>query len=85
MGEGPGVEVVADLAEVLAVGGELEELGGGCAVGGTGGVAAGEDEDVAFGVDGYAGGFAEVDVGWELQEVGDGVEGDLRDGLVLSE
>ena len=85
VGEGPGVEVVADLAEVVAVGVELEELRGGCAVGGAGGVAAGEDEDVALGVDGYAGSFAEVDVRRELQEVGDGVEGDLRDRLVLSE
>ena len=76
---------MADLAEVGAIGGELEELGGGCAVGGTGGVSAGEDEDVAFGVDGYSGGFAEIDVWWELEEVGDGVEWDLRDGLVLSE
>ena len=33
VGEGPGVEVVADLAKVFAVGVELEELGGGRPVG----------------------------------------------------
>ena len=59
---GPCVEIVADLAKVGAVGGELEELGGGCTVGRAGGVAAREDEDVSLGVDGYAGGFAEIDV-----------------------
>jgi hypothetical protein len=82
---GPGVEIAADLAEVGAVGGELEELGGGGSVGWAGGVAAGEDEDVAPGVDGYAGGFAEIEVGREFEEVGDGVEGDFGDGLAVSE
>ena len=63
MREGPGVKIVADFADKSAVGGELQELGGGSSVGGAGGIATGEDEDVAFGVDGDAGDFAEMDVG----------------------
>ena len=77
--EGPCVEVVPDLAKVGAVGGELEELCGACAVGGASGVAAREDEDVPFGVDRDAGGLAKVDVGRKLEKIGDGVERDFRD------
>jgi len=76
---------VADLAKVGAVGGELEELGGAGSVSWTGGVAAGEDEDVSLGVDGDAGGFAEKEVGRELDEIRDGVEGNFGDGLAVSE
>ena len=68
-----------DLAKVGAVGGELEELRCGCAVGRASGVAAREDEDVPFGVDGDSGGFAEIDVRRELEKIGDGVERNFRD------
>jgi len=51
VGEGPSVEVMADLAQVLAVGAELEELRRGSGIGRAGGVAARQDEDVALGVD----------------------------------
>jgi hypothetical protein len=81
VGVGPGVEIVADLADVRAVGGELEELGCGGSVGWAGGVAAGEDEDVTLGVDRDAGSFAEIEVRREFEEVGDRVEGNFRDGL----
>src|SRR3989449_186628 len=61
VGEGPGVEMVANLAEEFSVARELEELRSARAIGGTGGIAAREDEDVAFGIDGDAGGFTEMD------------------------
>jgi len=41
----------------------LEELRGAGSIGGTGAVAAGEDEDVAFGVDSDSSDFTEMDVG----------------------
>ena len=50
MGEGPGVEIVANLAQVLPVGAELKELRRGSGIGGAGGVATRQDEDVAVGV-----------------------------------
>jgi hypothetical protein len=40
MAEGPGVQIVADLADELAVGSELEKLGGSGAVSWSGGIAA---------------------------------------------
>ena len=77
VGEGPGVEMVADLAEEFSVSGELEELRSARAVGGTGGIAAREDEDVALRIDGDAGGFTEMKVRRKLQEVGDRLETDF--------
>ncbi len=50
MGEGPSVEVVANLAKELSVRGKFEKLSRGGSVGGTAGVAAREDEDVSLGV-----------------------------------
>jgi hypothetical protein len=85
MREGPGVEIVADLAKKVSVGREFEELGSGCSVGRAGGVAAGEDEDVAFGVDRHTDGFAEVKVGGELEKIRDGTIGDFWNGWLLSE
>jgi len=81
--EGPGVEVVANFAEKFSVGGELEKLRGARSIGRAGAVAAGEDEDVAFGIHGDTGGFAEMEVGWKFQEVGDRMETDF--GRLLSE
>src|SRR5277367_4102567 len=46
--EGPGVEVVPDLADVSAVRPELKNLGRGGAIRGAGGVAAREDENMLF-------------------------------------
>ena len=66
VGVGPGIEIVANLAEVRAVGGKLQKLGGACTVRRAGGVASREYEDVTLGVDGDAGGFSEIDVRWEL-------------------
>src|SRR2546422_4816398 len=77
VGEGPGVEVVADFAEEFSVGSKFEELRGSGGVGGAGGVAAREDEDVAFRIDGDTGGFAEINIGRKLQEVGGGMEKDF--------
>jgi hypothetical protein len=79
MGEGPSVETVTDFAEEFSFGREFEEVGGGGSVGWAGGVAAGEYEDVTFGVDGDADGFAEVKVGGQLEEVGDGAVADFGD------
>ena len=69
--------MVADLAEEFSVSGELEELRSARAVGGTGGIAAREDEDVALRIDGDAGGFTEMKVRRKLQEVGDRLETDF--------
>src|ERR1700687_294067 len=85
MREGPGVKVVADLAKEFSVRGKFEELCGGGAVGGTRGVATREDEDVALGVDGDADGFAEVEIGGELEEIGNGVVADCGYGGLLGE
>ncbi len=85
MGEGPSVEVVANLAKELSVRGKFEKLSRGGSVGGTAGVAAREDEDVALGVDGDADGFAEVEVGGQLEEVGNGVVTDRGYGGLLGE
>ena len=70
MREGPRVKIVADFADKFSVGRELEQLRGARAVGRTGGVAAREDEDVAFRIDGDAGDFAEMDVRRKFQEIG---------------
>src|SRR5579871_6498651 len=51
VGEGPGVEVVADLANEFPIRGELENLRGAGAIGWPGGVAAREHEDVFLRVD----------------------------------
>src|SRR2546425_4760381 len=74
VGERPGVEVVADFAEEFSVGSKFEELRGSGGVGGAGGGAARENGDVAFRIDGDTGGFAEINIGGELQGVGDGME-----------
>jgi len=58
--------VVANFAQKFSVGGELEELRGCGAIGGTDGIAAREDEDVAFGIHGDAGSFTEMEVGWTV-------------------
>ena len=60
--EGPGVQVVADLANVFAVGSEFQNLRGGGAVGRTGGVAAREDEDMLLRVHRDARGLAQIQV-----------------------
>ena len=83
VGEGPGVEMVAHLAEEFSVGRELEELRSARAIGRTGGIAAREDEDVALRIDGHTGGFTEMQVGRRLQEVGDRLETDF--GRLLGE
>ncbi len=85
MRERPGVEVVADFAEEFSVGSEFEELGGGGSVGWAGGAATGEDEDVTFGIDSDAYGFAEVQVSGKLEEVRDGVVADFGDLRLLGE
>jgi hypothetical protein len=74
---------VADFADKSAVGKKLEELRSASSVSGAGGVAAREDEDVAFRIDGYADGLAEMDVGWELQKIG--VSGVADFGWLLGE
>src|SRR5712692_3099413 len=73
VGEGPGVKIVANLAEKLAVRGEFQELRGARGVGRASGIAASEDEDVSLGIDSHAGNFTEIDVGRKLQDVGDGM------------
>ena len=78
--ERPGVEVLADLANEVAVGVELEQLRRGRGVRRAGRVAAREHEHVALGVDRDAGRLAEVEVLRQLERVGNRIEGDLRHG-----
>jgi hypothetical protein len=61
VGERPGIQALADFADVLAVGGELEQLRRRRRIGGTvGAVGAREHEDMALGVHGDAGDLAEI-------------------------
>src|SRR5262249_58930732 len=80
--EGPGVKILTDLADVLAVGTEFKNLRRGCAVRGSGGVAAVEHENVSFRVYRHTRGFAEMQIRWELEEVGNRVERDFRNRLL---
>ena len=76
--KGPAVQVLADLADELAVRPEFKELCGSRAVGRTGGaVRAREDEQVSLRVHRNAGDFAEVHPVGELEEVRDRVELEL--------
>ena len=70
MRERPGVEIVADLAQELSVGVELEQLRGRGTVGRACGVAARKDEDMLLGIDGDAGDLAEVHVGRKFKKSG---------------
>src|SRR5206468_2085880 len=69
MREGPGVEIVADLADESAVRKKLEELRSAGSVSGAGAIAAREDENMAFRIDGDANGFAEMGIRRELQKI----------------
>ena len=83
--EGPGVQVLADFAEEFAVLIEQKDLGGGGSVRGAGGVAAREDVDLALRIDRDAGGFAEVQIVGEFEEIGIRVEGDFGNALAECE
>ena len=79
MGERPGIEILADLADELAVGTELQDLRGGVAERQAGARAAARvDEDVALGVDGDAGNFTEIHVVRQLQQIGHRIKGNGR-------
>src|SRR6202035_654711 len=80
--ESPGVEMVADLANIFAVGCEFEELRRCRAIRGTGGVAAREHKNVSLGIDGHAGGFTEIQIVGKLEEIGSGIERNFRNGLL---
>ena len=78
---GPRVEVLADLADEVAVGVELEELRRGGHVGRTDRVAAREHEDVSIRVDRHSGDLTEVDVVGQFQRIGNRLEWKLRNHL----
>src|SRR5262249_49273054 len=78
MGERPGVEVLADLADEVAVAVEFQDLRGGGAKRVGDRAAARIDVDVALGIRRHAGGFAEVHVRRQLDEVRDRIELQLR-------
>ncbi len=69
---------MADLAQVLAVGVELQELRRRCAIGGAGCVAAMQDEDVALGIERDAGNLAKIEIGRQAQDIRNGFVRDLR-------
>ena len=70
--------VLADLADELALGIELEQLRGRGHVGRPGHVAAREDEDVSLRVDRDAGDLAEVNVRRKRQRIGNRFKRQLR-------
>src|SRR6266702_2098246 len=74
--EGPGVEVLADLAEERSARIELEQLGCRGGVRRAGGVAPRQHEDVSLGVEGDPGDLPEIEVRWKLQHVGHRLERD---------
>src|SRR5215813_1327772 len=77
-----GVEVLPDFAHEVAVSIEFQELRRGSAERRSGRAAAREDEDVMLRVDGDARHLAEVDVRRQLEELGIGIEGNVRSGLL---
>src|SRR5262249_19856677 len=74
----PGIEVLADFPEILAVRAEFQQLSRARPVGRSCGVGAREYEDMSFGVDGDPRAFAELEIRRELEEVGSRVKGNLR-------
>jgi len=60
MRKGPGVQIPADFAHILACGIEFEQLRSGCPVRRAAAVAARQHKHVFFGVDRDAGDFAEI-------------------------
>ena len=77
--EGPGVEIMSDFANVISVRPEFENLRGGGAIGGAGGVAARKDEDMILRVHGHARGLTQIQVGRKLEEIGNRLIGDFGD------
>src|SRR5258707_398101 len=78
MGEGPGVKIVTDFARKIFMGRKFEELRGSGGVRRSGGVAAGEHKDVTLGINGNAGGFAEINIWRKFQKIGDRVVANFR-------
>src|ERR1035441_2418594 len=80
VGFGPGVEALANFAQELAFGTELEQLCRRGAIGRTAGaVGAREHENVALGINGHTWNLAEIHPERELEEVRNGIEGNFRD------
>ena len=69
---------MAYLAQVLAVGVELQELRGRRAIGGAGCIAAMQDEDVALGIERDPRNLAKVEIGRQAQDVRNGFIADDR-------
>ena len=70
--------VAVAIVQMKPVKGRYEEnLRSGGRIGGPGGVAARENEHMLFGVDGYAGRLAQVQIGRKLQEIGNRFIGNL--------
>ena len=79
VGERPGVEAFADLANEAAIGTKFEQLRCGGAVGWSERtIRSREYEDVALGVGCHAGAFAEIHVGRQLEKVWHRLVRDLR-------
>ena len=83
VGFGPGVEALANFAQELAFGTELEQLCRRGAIGRTAGaVGAREHENVALGINGHTWNLAEIHPERELEEVRNGIEGNFRHALL---
>src|SRR5262249_11386584 len=69
---GPGIEVVANLAQKSSVSVEFEELCRCGTVRRTSRIPAREHEDMAFRIHRDTGNFAKIEIAWEVQEIGHG-------------
>src|ERR1039458_3074 len=79
----PGIEALANFAQELAFGTELEQLRRSGAIGRTAGaVGAREHENVALGINGHAWNLAEIHPERKLEEVRNGIEGNFRHALL---
>ena len=76
--ERPGIEIVADFANVLAVLIEFQKLRGGGGIGRTVGVPARKNEDMSLGIYGDAGYLAEIQIGRKFEHVGHGIKRNFR-------
>ena len=79
--ERPGIEVMADLPQIIAVGVKLEQLRRRRGVSRAGRIASMQHEDVALRIDRDAGNFAQVEVGRQVQKIRDKFIRDGRDFL----
>ena len=79
MGIGPGIQVLADLANVVAVGVEFQKLCGRCHIGRPVRAATTRKyEHMAVRIHPDTSDLTEMDIGWQFQGIGNGFKGKFR-------